>query len=142
MRKAALVLALTLGSVPALAQSPPPIPPVTAPLGPAAGAPSAAPVTVPPPPEVNDPMLTPVPQPPRLIGSWQEAISLLRARSTDLKTSVDEVLQAEAQTRIALAQYLPTITGQGSYLHNLITNPATGLSINVNSGTAVLTARA
>src|SRR5450432_3506365 len=142
MRKAALVLALTLGSVPALAQSPPPIPPGTAPLGPAAGAPSAAPVTVPPPPEVNDPMLAPVPQPPRVIGSWHEAVSLLRARSTDLKTAVDEVLQAEAQTRIALAQYLPTITGQGTYIHQLITRPVTGLSINAATGSAVPTTRA
>ena len=142
MRKAALVLALTLGSVPAWGQSPPPAPPATAPLGPAAGAPSAAPVTVPPPPDVSDPMLTPVPQPPRVIGSWHEAVSLLRARSTDLKTSVDQVLQAEAQTRIALAQYLPTITGQGTYVHQLITRPVTGISINATTGAGVLTSRA
>src|SRR5579871_5550379 len=103
MRKAALVLALTLGSVPALAQPPPasPPPPPAAPLGPAAGAPSANQVTVPPPPEVSDPMLAPAPQPPRVLASWQEAVSLLRARSTDLKIALDQVLQAEAQTRIA-----------------------------------------
>jgi outer membrane protein TolC len=144
MRKAALVLALTLGSFPALAQSPPApsSPPPAAPLGPAAGAPSANPVVVPPPPDVSDPMLAPVPEPPRVLASWHEAVSLLRARSTDLKTAVDQVLQAEAQTRIALAQYLPTINGQGSYLHQLITNPVTGgLSINAATGTAVATTR-
>lgn len=143
MRKAALVvLALTLGSLPALAQSAPPGPAATAPLGPAAGAPSANPVTIPPPPEVNDPMLTPVPQAPRVLGSWHEAVVLLRSRSTDLRQAVDQVLQAEAQTRIALAQYLPTINGQGSYVHQLITNPVSGISINATTGAGVLTARA
>jgi outer membrane protein TolC len=43
---------------------------------------------------------------------------------------MDQVLQAEAQTRIALAQYLPTITGTGVYTHQLITN-------TVSSGFAV-----
>ena len=132
MRKAALVLALTLGSVPALAQSPPPAASVAAPAGPPAGSPSAAPVVVPPPPEVNDPMLTPVPQPPRVLGSWREAVALLRARSTDLKMAVDQVLQAEAQSRIALAQYLPTINGQGNYTHQLITKPGIGISLGAN----------
>jgi outer membrane protein TolC len=146
MRKAALVLALTpivvVASFPALAQSPPPAPPVGEPEGPPAGSPTAAPVTVPPPPEVNDPMLAPVPPPPRVLASWREAVALLRARSTDLRTAVDQVLQAEAQTRIALAQYLPTINGQGSYTHQLITNPAVaGLSLNVTTGTAVAASR-
>jgi multidrug efflux system outer membrane protein len=123
MRKAAVVLALTLASVPALAQSPP----AAAPAGPAAGSPSAPPVTVPPPPEVKDPMLAPVPSPKRVLASWREAIALLRARSTDLRIAVDQVLQAEAATRIALAQYLPTIVGTGTYSHQLLTNPATSL---------------
>ena len=143
MRKAALVLALTpaiiAASFRALAQSPPPEPAVASPEGPPAGSPSAAPVTVPPPPEVNDPMLAPVPPPPRVLSSWREAVSLLRARSTDLKVAVDEVLQAEAQTRIALAQYLPTINGQGNYTHQLITNPATGAV--VVAGVAIATPR-
>jgi outer membrane protein TolC len=66
-------------------------------------------------------MLAPPPPPKRVLGSWQEAITYLRSRSTDLKIAVDQVLQAEAQTRIALAQYLPTITALGLYTHNLIT---------------------
>jgi outer membrane protein TolC len=86
-------------------------------------------------------MLAPVPQPARVLGSWQEAVSLLRARSTDLKTAVDQVLQAEAQTRIALAQYLPTINGQGSYVHQLITAPVTtGFTVN-GAGVGVPTPR-
>jgi outer membrane protein TolC len=75
-------------------------------------------------------MLAPVPPPKRLLASWDEAVAYLRARSTDLKIAVDQVLQAEAQTRIALAQYLPTITGTGLYTHQLITN-------TVSSGFAV-----
>jgi outer membrane protein TolC len=75
-------------------------------------------------------MLTPVPPPARVLGSWHEAVALLHSRSTDLKTSVDQVLQAEAQTRIALAQYLPTLVGQGTYVHQLITLPATGFTVN------------
>jgi outer membrane protein TolC len=74
-------------------------------------------------------MLAPVPPAPRIIASWREAVALLRARSTDLKQAVDQVLQAEAQTRIALAQYLPTIVGQGQYAHNIITNAANGFQV-------------
>jgi outer membrane protein TolC len=67
-------------------------------------------------------MLAPVPAPRRLLASWQEALSYLRLRSTDLRIALDQVLQAEAQTRIALAQYLPSIQGTGTYTHQLLTN--------------------
>jgi outer membrane protein TolC len=70
-------------------------------------------------------MLTPVPPPRRMLGSWDEAVTYLRARSTDLKIALDQVLQAEAQTRIALSQYLPSIQGTGAYTHQLITNAVT-----------------
>jgi multidrug efflux system outer membrane protein len=83
---------------------------------------AAAQLLLPPPPIVHDPMLSPVPAPKRVLSSWQEAIGYLRARSTDLRIAVDQVLQAEAQTRIALAAYLPTINGTGTYTHNLLTN--------------------
>ena len=53
-------------------------------------------------------MLAPVPPAQaRARPRGQEAVTYLRARSTDLKIALDQVLQAEAQTRIALAQYLP-----------------------------------
>jgi outer membrane protein TolC len=83
--------------------------------------PSPSAITVPAPPAVSDPMLAPLPAPKLILSSWQEAIAYLRARSTDLRTAIDQVLQAEAQTRIALAQYLPTINGAGQYTHQLIT---------------------
>ncbi len=79
------------------------------------------PLALPPPPVVNDAMLTPVPRPPRVVSTWNEVLGYLRARSTDLKIAIDDVLQAEALTRQALAQYLPTINGTGAYTHNLVT---------------------
>src|SRR5258707_9423588 len=80
--------------------------------------PSAA---LPPPPKVSDPMLAPVPPPTRLLRSWQEALSYLRARSTDLRIALDQVLQAEAQTRVAFAAYLPSINATGIATHNFLT---------------------
>jgi outer membrane protein TolC len=83
-------------------------------------------LSLPSPPLLDDPMLTPVPPPKRVLSSWQEAIAYLRARSTDLRIALDQVLQAEAQTRIALAAYLPSINGNPNnvvYTHNIITNP-------------------
>jgi outer membrane protein TolC len=62
-------------------------------------------------------MLQPVPPPKRTLSSWDEAIALLRDRSTDLRLAFDALRQAEAQSRIALAQYLPTINATGTYTH-------------------------
>ena len=135
MRKAALVLALVAASLPG----------VLARLGaiPAAGAAAAgggavgspgrlalgAAVTVRLRRRSAIRCSTPVPPPQRVLASWQEAVALLRARSTDLQIALDQVLQAEAQTRIALAQYLPTIIGSGSYTHQLITNRSPAASL-------------
>ena len=84
-------------------------------------------------PTVTDAMLGPVPPPKRLLASWDEALDYLRARSTNLKIAVDQVIQAEALTATALAQYLPSLGGcsggssvygcaNGTYTHQLITN--------------------
>src|SRR5579883_2740957 len=115
MRKALPFLLAALVPGVALAQPAP---------APAGSAPHPAQITLPPPPPVSDPMLTPVPAPKRVLASWQEALTYLRLRSTDLRIALDQVLQAEAQTRIALAQYLPSIQGNGTYTHQLLTNPA------------------
>jgi outer membrane protein TolC len=92
--------------------------------------------TLPPPPDVSDPMLGPVPPPARVLQSWDEAVGYLRGRSTNLKIAVDQVLQAEAQTTLALAQYLPSFGGcSGSaglvygcsnpgFTHQILTRPA------------------
>jgi len=96
---------------------------------PAAPEPSAGPsITLPPPPPVSDPMLAPVPPPKSVITSWEQVLADLRARSTDLRQAVDQVLVAEAATRIALAAYLPHLDGAagngsaGAYTHQLLTN--------------------
>jgi outer membrane protein TolC len=112
------MLFLVALSSPALAQDPQAPPPTSSP---------------PSPPQVTDPMLGPVPAPARVLASWDEALGDLRSRSTNLRIAVDEVLQAEAATLIALAQYLPSLGGcgggssvygcaNGSYTHQVITN--------------------
>jgi outer membrane protein TolC len=113
MRKALLPFLLLLLPASAFAQE-------AAPPRPAAAA--AGSFTLPPPPPVSDPMLAPVPAPKRVLSSWQEAITYLRARSTDLKIALDQVLQAEALTRIALAQYLPSLTSTGAMSHQLLSS--------------------
>ena len=118
MRKALLPLVLLLLPVPALAQQG--RPPVAPPPLPAPAPPTL--LTVPAAPSVSDPMLAPVPMPKRVLSSWPEAVTYLRARSTDLKVALDQVLQAEAQTRIALAQYLPSLTSTGVMSHQFLTS--------------------
>src|SRR5580704_6002723 len=136
MRKALLpVLSLLLAmlSATARAQPPNPRPGAAAPAvssQPSPALPSPSPISVPPPPSVSDPMLGPVPTPKRVLASWQEAVTYLHARSTDLKIALAEVLQAEAQTSIALAQYLPWINannaGGAGFSHQLITRAVAG----------------
>jgi multidrug efflux system outer membrane protein len=92
---------------------------------------------MPPPPPVSDPMLAPAPAPKRVLSSWKEGVSYLRARSTDLKIALDQVLQAEAVTRIALAQYLPWINannaGGAVYTHQIITRAvANGIGLGAS----------
>ena len=73
------------------------------------------------PPAVSDPMLAPPPPAPRQVKSWDEALALLRAHSPDYIASYENVLRAEAQSRIALAAVLPTLNAQGSYVHEFFT---------------------
>lgn len=56
-------------------------------------------------------MLEPVPRAKAVVSSWAQAQRFLRARSTNLKVALDQVLQAEGQTIVALAQYLPSLGG-------------------------------
>ncbi|WP_146652740.1 TolC family protein [Labilithrix luteola] len=105
---------------------PPPVQP--SPAAPAPGRPATQPVTpptaLPPMPTivVDDPMLAPIPPANRQLGSWGDALSLVRARSTDLATAYAEVRRAEAQTRTALAAVLPTINATATIPHQFITN--------------------
>lgn len=85
----------------------------------AAGAQPEPPNVQAPPP--LDPMLAPPPEAPRRLGSWDEALALIRAASPDYATSYESVLRAEAQKRIALAAVLPVLNGQASYVHQFHT---------------------
>jgi outer membrane protein TolC len=52
-------------------------------------------------------MLSPVPAAPRQIGGWEEALALVRERSTDLQSAQAGVERAEGRWRQALAALLP-----------------------------------
>jgi outer membrane protein TolC len=67
---------------------------------------------------LDDPMLNPVPPPAHIVSSWQEALSMVQSRSTDLRIALDEIERAEGQWRIALAGSLPTITGTANVTAN------------------------
>ena len=72
-------------------------------------------------PAVADPMLAPPPEAAIRMGSWDEALALIRAQSPDYVSSSESVVRAEAQKRIALAAVLPVLNGQASYVHQFST---------------------
>ncbi|HEY2514220.1 MAG TPA: TolC family protein [Polyangiaceae bacterium] len=96
------------------------LPPSTAPTA-QPGAPSVQTPVALPMPNVTDPMLVPVPRAQKEIATWQEALDLLKSRSTDLRIAVDQVQTALGLEREALAGTLPSITAGGSFTENLIT---------------------
>ncbi|MFE8599251.1 TolC family protein [Archangium violaceum] len=57
--------------------------------------------------KVDDPMLAPAPPASEQVGSWEEALGLLRERSTDLRTAEAGVERAEGRWRQALSALLP-----------------------------------
>jgi outer membrane protein, multidrug efflux system len=110
-----LVCALSFSTL-ALAQGPA-SPAQAAPPGESPAGAATSPVALPPPPTIDDPMLAPMPAAPRNVSTWEEALDLIRARSTDLRTAYDEVLRAAGLTRSALAATLPTVTLTGTYAY-------------------------
>jgi outer membrane protein TolC len=76
----------------------------------------------------RDPLLVPVPRPARVLGSWQEAASVLRARSTDLVIVTADVAEAEAASRRALAALVGQLQVQASYTVNLIAHESAQVS--------------
>jgi outer membrane protein, multidrug efflux system len=118
--------------------APPPPPPLPLPPLPTPGARGVVSAEeLPPTPPVDDPMLAPVPPPRRVLSSWAEAYQLLQSRSTNLKTAIDQVMEAHGQTIVAFAQYLPAFGGcaggssappgcvNGTFTHQLLTHNAT-----------------
>ncbi len=104
---------------PALAQ---PAPTSPAPLPPPGAEP---PIVIPPLPDVNDPMLAPMPPATKNLATLEEALTLVKARSTDLRVAYLETERAAGQTRVALAGLLTTINGNVTVTKNLITRTAT-----------------
>ncbi len=83
---------------------------------------SGAQQDVPPPPQVDDVLLRPVARARVEVGTWEEALRHVRARSTDLRIAAEEIARAEAQSRVALAAALPSINVTAAYTHNMVTN--------------------
>jgi len=73
-------------------------------------------------PVVDDPMLAAPPAAPREIGTWQQALELVRTHAPRYLSAVQRVQQAEARSRIALAGVLPVLTGEGRYTHQFLTD--------------------
>lgn len=71
-------------------------------------------------PKIDDPRLAPIAEPRRVLGSWDEILTLERARSIELRVAYDEVTRAEGQSRLALAAALPVIGAQGQAVHNFL----------------------
>jgi multidrug efflux system outer membrane protein len=94
----------------------PPLPPTS--VDQPSGA-ASAPVALPPAPTIDDPMLAPMPPAPHVIATWEQTLDLIRNRSTDLRTSYDEVARAEGLVRTALAASLLNINGSATYQHVL-----------------------
>ena len=88
---------------------------------PTAGAPTPPPeVPAPVQFQVSDPLLAPVPPAPVQVSSWDEALALLKQRSTDLRTALARVESAAGQWRIALAALLPSLTGTVTTQYNVL----------------------
>lgn len=65
-------------------------------------------------------MLVPPPSAAHVLSTWQEAVQLVRAQSTTLKTARARIIQARGQANITLSPALPTLTATGSVSDNLI----------------------
>lgn len=67
-------------------------------------------------------MQAPEPAPTQL-ASWEEAVQLFGARSTDLQVAAAELLRAEGQRRQALGALLPQLSGTGLLSFSLLPAP-------------------
>ena len=87
--------------------------------------------------EVNDPLLTPVPPPPHMLTSWQDIVTYVNSRQTDLIIARAEVEKSRGTARQALALALPTITATGSLTEQIFTPPASASTstITLSNGT-------
>ncbi|WNG37412.1 TolC family protein [Archangium violaceum] len=73
-------------------------------------------------PQVEDPMLVPAPAASKQVGTWEEALGLVRERSTDLRTAEANVQRAEGRWRQALSVLLPNARVSAGVAYDLL-NP-------------------
>jgi multidrug efflux system outer membrane protein len=90
-------------------------------------------------PDVSDPLLAPPPPPAKVLGTWQEALVMMRDQSVELRLARASVLSSQAQAQQALAPALPQLGAQGSVIHHLIKGnvPITNAA-DVQIGTATI----
>nr|WP_246357819.1 TolC family protein [Pyxidicoccus fallax] len=67
-------------------------------------------------------MLTPVPPAPRVVKTWDEALALVKERSTDLRSAEAGVERAAGRSRQALGTLLPNARAQAGVAYDLL-NP-------------------
>ncbi|PTL85508.1 TolC family protein [Vitiosangium sp. GDMCC 1.1324] len=97
-------------------------------------------VPAPPPfqPQVDEPMLAPAQPAARQVGSWQEALGLVRERSTDLRSAQANVERAEGRWRQALSTLLPNARLSVGVAYDLLNPNAsiglTGTPVSVPAG--------
>lgn len=70
--------------------------------------------------QVNDPLLEPLAPATRQLKTWDEALRLVRERSTDDRSAVAGLERAQAQSRQALAALLPNVRLSGSVTLDLL----------------------
>jgi outer membrane protein TolC len=132
MLKRSLGLCLFVSTQAALAQpapTPKPVAPAANPAAPAGGpvAP-VAPAGAQPPnapaepslPQVTDDMLAPVPPATHVLGSWREALKILRDNSSTLRSVRAQQDVAEAQSRQVLSGSLPVLTADAGITRHLL----------------------
>ena len=108
-RRLSLALAFSLWAAAAQAQ--------TLPAPPAASGTPAASATppLPPPPTVTDPLLEPPPAPTHVVGSWREALAMVKARSVELQIALADIEPAQQAHIIVAVRH-----AQRSRIRNLV----------------------
>lgn len=71
---------------------------------------------------VEDPMLEPVAPPPNVLKTYQQALRLVRSRSTSLAITRAQVEQAAADARLVLSRAYPRLTASGNVQHSILGN--------------------
>jgi outer membrane protein TolC len=73
-------------------------------------------------------MLEPIPLPANVLGSWREALRLVRARSTELGNALSQVEQAQAQAETALSRAYPIVSATSSLQQHLLLGKGTNFT--------------